>query len=137
MRLNSVKRSLAMSGLVAGVVGANGCATILNGTTQTIPVSSIPSGARVIADGSQVCVTPCSVELARKHDHLLVFEKRGYENVSVGIKHSLGGAVAGNILLGGFIGWGIDAASGSQYKLTPSTVNVVLERDRYDGRGDN
>lgn len=33
----------------------------------------------------------------------------------------------GNIAAGGLIGWGVDAATGAQYKLVPETVNVELQ----------
>lgn len=33
----------------------------------------------------------------------------------------------GNIIAGGLIGWGIDAASGAQNNLTPKTISVTLE----------
>ena len=39
---------------------------------------------------------------------------------------SVGGAVWGNILAGGIIGWGVDAASGAQYNLKPETIFVRL-----------
>ena len=105
-----------------------GCATIINGTTQKIPVSTDPSGATcaVVGDTSKY-TTPCQVELARKSDHVLKLEKEGYEPATVEIKHVLSGAVAGNILLGGLIGWGVDAATGAQNRLIPETVHVTLK----------
>lgn len=41
----------------------------------------------------------------------------------------LSGAVAGNLLAGGLIGWGVDAASGADSRLTPESVYVILEHD--------
>ncbi len=114
--------------IVALFISTYGCATIINGTTQKIPVSSDPSGANctVVGDTTRY-TTPCQVELARKSDHILKLEKEGYEPATVEIKHVLSGAVAGNILLGGLIGWGVDAASGSQNRLIPETVHVSLK----------
>ena len=40
--------------------------------------------------------------------------------------HTFSGAVAGNLIAGGLIGWGVDAISGAQYKLVPETVNLTL-----------
>ena len=40
---------------------------------------------------------------------------------------NIGGAVFGNIIAGGLVGWGVDAMSGAQYNLTPVTVNVKLK----------
>jgi hypothetical protein len=84
-----------------------GCASIVKGTTQTIPVASNPSGADISIDGNRVGQTPSSVEVKRKSDHLMTIEKKGYETESVAITRNVGGAVFGNILAGGFIGWGV------------------------------
>jgi hypothetical protein len=109
-----------------------GCATIINGTTQKIPVSSSPLGATVIVDGESEYTTPCELDLKRKRDHHLLFKKSGYQDTTFQIKHQLSGAVAGNILAGGLIGWGVDAASGGQYKLVPATVHVTLQKEEGD-----
>jgi hypothetical protein len=114
--------SLALCSLLAG-----GCASIVKGTTQPIPVSSDPTGADVKLDGNRVGQTPMTVEVKRKTDHLLTLEKAGYQSESVAITRNIGGAVFGNILAGGLVGWGVDAVSGAQYNLTPATINVSLK----------
>jgi len=68
------------------------------------------------------------VSLKRKRDHLVTFQKDGYKPQSVAVVKDVGGAVWGNILLGGLIGWGVDAATGAQYNLTPKALSVTLER---------
>ena len=105
---------------------SGGCASIVKGTTQPIPVSSIPTGADVKLDGNKLGQTPLNVEVKRKSDHLLTIEKPGYQTESVAITRNIGGAVFGNIIAGGLVGWGVDAISGAQYNLTPSTINVTL-----------
>ncbi len=104
-----------------------GCASIVKGTTQPIPVSSDPTGADVKLDGNRVGQTPMTVEVKRKSDHLLTIEKSGYQPESVAITRNVGGAVFGNILAGGLVGWGVDAISGAQYNLTPATINITLK----------
>jgi hypothetical protein len=110
-----------------------GCATVVKGTTQVVPVSSDPTGAQVSVDGVARGTTPTALTLSRKSDHLLTFEKEGYESASVQLTRSLSAAVAGNIIAGGLVGWGVDAVSGAQYNLNPSTVNVRL-KPRSDGQ---
>ena len=116
--------SLCVSVIAAGVSG--GCATVLHGTGQEIPVSSSPSGAQVSVDGMPTCKTPCSPNIKRKHDHVVTITEDGYQQETLTVMHVLSGAVAGNILAGGLIGWGIDAASGAQYRLVPETLYVDL-----------
>ena len=118
---------LALAIILAMVASlAGGCASIVKGTTQAIPVSSNPTGATVRLDGNHVGQTPTKVEVKRKSDHLMTIEKAGYQPESIAITRNIGGAVFGNILAGGLIGWGVDAISGAQYNLTPSTINVTL-----------
>lgn len=109
----------------------SGCATVIKGTNQSIPIASEPSGAAVYADGNRVGTTPTSVELTRKHSHVITLEMRGYESENITLKPSMGGAVAGNIIAGGLIGWGVDATTGAQYNLHPESVSVKL-RSKID-----
>ena len=104
----------------------SGCATIVKGTTQVIPVSSDPTGARVTVDNSPAGTTPTTVTLNRKQNHMVVIEKEGFAPESIAVTKSMGGAVAGNIIAGGFIGWGVDAMTGAQYNLAPNTISVRL-----------
>ncbi len=104
-----------------------GCATIIKGTTQGVPISSDPSGADILVDGMLVGTTPTDVELKRKRDHLIVIEKKNYSPKNIAVVKNVGGAVWGNIIAGGLIGWGVDAASGAQNNLTPKTIFVRLE----------
>lgn len=104
----------------------SGCATIVKGTTQGIPVTSEPPGADVLVDGMLVGTTPTDVEMKRKRDHLVTIKKDGYETKTVPVLKNIGGAVFGNIIAGGLIGWGVDAASGAQNNLTPKTISVIL-----------
>jgi uncharacterized protein YceK len=111
----------------------SGCATIVKGTTQVIPISSDPTGARVTIDSTPAGTTPTTVTLSRKQNHMVVIEKEGYAPESVAVTKSMGGAVAGNIIAGGFIGWGVDAMSGAQYNLAPNTISVRLTAKANQG----
>jgi len=126
--MRTVGRFLARTMLLCILCGAvTGCATIINGTTQSIAITSTPNGAKVIVDESDTSyTTPANVELSRNHDHVLTFNLASYQQETFTIKHSLSGVVAGNILAGGLIGWGVDAADGAQDKLTPETVQMTL-----------
>jgi hypothetical protein len=102
-----------------------GCASIINGTRQKVAVSSNPPGATV-SDGEVSLVTPATFELKRNCDHLITITKPGYETETVKVVHVVSGAVAGNLLAGGLIGWGVDATSGAQWRLEPETLSVTL-----------
>lgn len=105
--------------------GFTGCASIINGTRQEISVSTNPQDA-LVSDGETTVKSPCKLSLKRDKDHVLTITKPGFETESVRIVHVMSGAVAGNILAGGFIGWGVDAATGAQWKLEPETIAMSL-----------
>ncbi len=110
--------------LLAGLA-FTGCATIVSGRHQEVQVISSQSGAKASTEG-QFIMTPGAFTLRRDTNHVILIEKEGYISETATVTSGLGPAVAGNIIFGGLIGWGIDAASGSQYKLYPETVNVAL-----------
>lgn len=64
--------------------------------------------------------------MKRKRDHLVTLSLEGYRSKSMPMVRDVGGAVWGNILAGGLIGWGVDATSGAQYNLSPKVVHVKL-----------
>ena len=105
---------------------SSGCATIIRGPTQAVAISSEPNGADILVDGSLVGTTPSNIDLARGRDHLITFEKDGYHTRNIPVIKSIGRAVFGNLLYGGFLGWGVDATSGAQYNLNPETLVVQL-----------
>jgi len=125
MRINL---SACPCGLLLAVLGlsTSGCATIVKGTTQDIPISSDPAGARITIDGRPSGTTPTKVTMDRKHSHMVTLEAENYEVENIAVTNSMGGAVAGNIIAGGLVGWGVDAVSGAQYNLHPDTVTVRL-----------
>lgn len=109
---------------------STGCATITRGTTDVLVVNSDPVGAAVQISGGFQCTTPCSVELKRKRDYHLKITKSGYEPVEMDVMSQIAGAgaagMAGNVLLGGLIGAGVDAATGATKSLKPNPVEVKL-----------
>ena len=44
----------------------SGCATMAHGTTQAIPITSSPEGARVLVDSVPIGVTPLVATVSRK-----------------------------------------------------------------------
>jgi len=115
-----------LGGAVVGGLAA--CATIMQGTTQTVGISSSPPGARVTVDAVQMGVTPLMTKLTRKDNHIVRLELEGYEPFAMTLTRGLSGWVAGNIVFGGLIGLAIDAISGAMYKLTPDQVSATLTR---------
>jgi len=115
--------------LVLLLLATGGCATAINGTTQTVYINSIPQGAAVSDNGRPLGMTPVSAVLARGQDHVLTFSMPGYGTTSFAMQRQFKTTTAGNILIGGLIGIAVDACSGANYELTPQTVLVTLPRE--------
>ena len=73
-------RFLRRFALVAAVLAATGCATMANGTTQRIRVTSDPPGASVFLDGRPVGTTPTQITANRRNrESVIGIEKEGFQ----------------------------------------------------------
>lgn len=119
-------------------VALSGCATLFNGQSQAITITSAPEGAQVTVSnraGQRVHVgeTPVTLTLKRgagyfkSEVYTLAFSKPGYADQQMTIRGSTNGWYFGNILLGGLIGMlAVDPATGAMYSL-PKSVTASLE----------
>lgn len=108
-----------------------GCATITRGTTEQFKVESNPSAASVRLDTGETGITPATFTVPRKRDLIVTVSKEGYETVTrtIGTKIAGKGAagLAGNALIGGVIGIGVDAVSGASLNHEPNPLIVNLQ----------
>ena len=115
---------------VVGVLSA-GCATITRGSSEVLVIDTDPPGAAATLSSGHACKTPCSIELKRKNNVHVKIEKDGYETVETDVSSQISNAgaagMAGNVLLGGLIGVGVDAATGATKQLVPNPLKVKLE----------
>jgi len=112
-----------------------GCATIIEGKTDTVTVSTDPAGATCTIDRAgerigAVSATPGSVTLDKSKNSLLVTcSKAGFDTATVTADPSFTGTTFANILLGGVIGIVVDAASGADNKYPPSiSMNLAVQQ---------
>jgi hypothetical protein len=108
-------------------VAISGCATIVDGTKQSVSVSTTPvQGAECTltnSEGTWFVTSPGSVEVHKtKNDMNVTCKKDGYQPGNQVAVSNFGGATFGNIVAGGIIGAGIDAASGANYYYTTPIV---------------
>ena len=130
-----MKTHLLLAALVS--INLSACATVVNGTKDTLRVTSTPNAANVkFADISgdltdRNCTTPCEVELNRKKTYDVTVSKDGFSpyNILVEPKLSAGNIAAstGNVLVGGIIGIGVDHATGAGRDLEPNPIIVSLQ----------
>ena len=111
-----------------------GCASVTRGTTENISISSTPAGATAEITGLEIptsCVTPCVVQAKRNADITVTVNKEGYEPQIIPLTKEIPGSgaagFAGNVLLGGLVGMGVDAATGAAQDHEPNPVIVTLQ----------
>ncbi|UFZ06264.1 PEGA domain-containing protein [Bradyrhizobium ontarionense] len=119
---------------VALCAALGGCASVTRGTTETISVASTPSGAEATIAGLEApmtCTTPCSFVAKRNADLAVTVDKPGYESQTITLTKDIPAAgaagFAGNVLAGGLIGMGVDAATGAATDHKPNPVIVTLQ----------
>jgi hypothetical protein len=110
-----------------------GCASIVHQTTQEVPVKSDPAGAAVTVACGDVhndpkLVTPTVVTVHRKPDHCVIgLTRDGYQPAEVVLRKSVSGWYVANLLIGGIIGFVVDAANGAMWNRSPAEIDVKLQ----------
>ena len=124
--MNTIKLCI-INGLLITTIG---CASITRGSKDTLVVNSDPSGAKVSLSIGLSGKTPCAFKVSRKGGFVVKIEKEGYETIELQVVGQISGGgaagMAGNVLLGGIIGAGVDAATGATKDLKPNPIDVKL-----------
>lgn len=117
---------------IASAAILSGCGTITRGSSEDVAINVTPADAAVRLSNGMQCTGSCVVKIARKDSFTVTASAPGYapQTVAVTTRVSGGGGatMAGNILVGGIIGAGVDAASGASLDHHPNPVVINLER---------
>lgn len=112
----------------------SGCASIVSGTSQVVSVETLHKSGPVAGamcrlendKGVYYVTTPGTVTIHRAYGDLNVkCQKPNFGDGIAVVKSSTKGMMAGNILFGGFIGAGVDAASGAAYDY-PALFQIMM-----------
>lgn len=122
---------MKLSVILAAALALGGCATVTRGTTSNVTIQSEPSGAQARTSLGHNCpATPCTFEVSRKAEFIVSYSMDGYQDAQVPVTTRVAGSgaagFAGNILVGGIIGMGVDAATGATYEHFPNPVMAEL-----------
>jgi hypothetical protein len=133
MFYQTLRMSLSIAAL--GVAGSlTGCASIVSGTSQVVSVETLHAGTNLAGascklendKGVYYVTTPGTVTVHRAYGDMNVkCEKAGFDPGMATVKSSTKAMMAGNIVFGGFIGAGVDAASGAAYDY-PALFQVLM-----------
>jgi len=108
-----------------------GCATVMEGTGQSVAVATNPPGATCSIDREgvrlgQVASTPGSIHIDKSGKDLQVScSKDGYRPATIAQSPHFTGTTFGNILIGGGIGAIVDASTGANYEY-PAQISMDL-----------
>jgi len=127
------RTALALAAIL-GMGSLTGCASIVSGTSQVVSVETLHSSGNVAGatcklendKGVYYVTTPGTVTVHRAYGDMSVkCEKPGFDAGLATVKSSTKAMMAGNIVFGGFIGAGVDAASGAAYDY-PALFQVLM-----------
>src|SRR5262245_58820579 len=115
---------------------ASGCATVTRGSTQAVNLHTDPDGAvcdisresKVVAS---LAATPGQVMVSKEFAAIDVScRKTGYQPSDVRVESSVEAWTFGNILIGGIIGFAVDAASGAMRQY-PQFLTLTLVPEEF------
>ena len=113
------------------LMGLGGCATISEGTSQSVSIATDPPGSDCIIDRDgtrvgEVNPTPGSIHVGKSKNDLTVrCTHAGFQAANMAESPKFQGTTFGNILFGGLVGAVVDASSGANYQY-PTEVRVNL-----------
>src|SRR5262245_32559553 len=134
MKLNkNIITMLSVSSVAALLAG---CASIICGSHQTLPIASTPKDAQVLiydSNGNVVFdrTTPCTARLKRRTDNFeaanytLLIRKEGFAPVQVPLNGTVNRAYLANIAFGG-VGLIVDPVTGGMWTLHPENLDAKL-----------
>ena len=123
-----MKTKLFSLALISGLT-LSSCATIFTGSKDEISFTSKPEGAKVMIKGLEKCVTPCTTSIQRSLSNEQVELKLdGYQTKTFALEKKFNAVTLINIIGGGLIGFGIDAATGSLMKYDKKAYDLELEQ---------
>ncbi len=112
---------------IAAALLLSGCATVFNGTTETVKFSSDPPQAEVRIDGRPACKTPCALELSTRAPVQLAITRPGFQTFDLTLQREVNlWWIAPDLMFGGILALLIDGVLESWYTLHPSPIRVAL-----------
>jgi len=101
-----------------------GCATVVHGTTQTIPITSSPPGATVLIDEVPVGVTPMSAKVSRNQPHVVSFVVDSVTKDRVSLDRQMSPWVFADVFLLYVAPVVVDVKNGAAYNFPGDTLRA-------------
>lgn len=113
-----IKNALGFCAVAVVGLQLSACASIIKGSTASVAITTPPvQGATCVLsspEGNWQITSPSSVTISRsKHDVQVRCTKEGYQDAAAVIPSTFEGWTLGNLIFGGVVGVGVDAATGA------------------------
>lgn len=134
MKTKNIVRTAFVLATTALLASLTGCASIVSGTNQVVSVETLSPAGKLDGatcklqndKGVYYVTTPGTVTVHRAYGDMNVScDKAGVATGVATFKSSTKGMMAGNLLFGGVIGAGVDAASGAAYDY-PALLQIMM-----------
>lgn len=118
--------------LLIAVFSTAGCATIVKGTTQMVSIDTpgVPGATCELSSpgiGTRTVTTPTTLELDKsQHSISVTCRKRCFQDGIGVIASYTEGMSVGNVVFGGVVGLGVDAATGAMNKYADRTSITMV-----------
>jgi hypothetical protein len=125
---------MGIAAVAALGLAMSGCASNIKGSTQSIAISTPPTtGATCVLsskEGNWEVVSPGIAQGVRKtkDDAQITCSKEGWQTATATIPSDFQGWTIGNVIAGGLIGVGVDAATGAINEY-PNSFQVPMQID--------
>ena len=129
---SALGQCLAWAACGVAVLGLQACASIVSGTSQSLSVDTPGCAAARCALSNDkgkyfVPSTPGTVTVSRSYNNLQVTcSREGATSDPLSVSSTTKAMAFGNILFGGVIGVGVDAATGAAYDY-PQLISVAMQ----------
>lgn len=125
---------LLYAGIFAFISVMTGCASIVDGKYQTMTVETLHKEKTMVGavcklsnnKGNWFLTSPGTTTVQRSYENLTIrCEKEGIKEGVASVESSTKAMAFGNIIFGGFVGAGVDMATGSAYDY-PNSVAIDM-----------
>jgi hypothetical protein len=115
-----------LTAAAACCVVISGCASVVRGVNEDVAIEVTPANAEIRTSAGHACTGPCVINVPRKKEFTVTASAPGYQTETIDIDTRISGkgaaGMAGNVIIGGVIGVGVDAVSGATLDHYPKPV---------------
>lgn len=119
-------KAMKLSAVLIAAVSLAGCGALFNSGPETVRFTSSPDEAEVYVNGTPRGRTPLTLDLPKNQSYTVLFKRSGFEDWGTTVDKQIRAKWVILDVLGGVLPVIVDAATGSWYKLSATSVHGIL-----------